>query len=154
MGMADEEEPTQTSGGQMDLMDALKECLKKALIHDGVARGLHECAKALDRRQAHLCVLASNCNEAAYTKLVEALCSEHGINLLKVPDSKQLGEWVGLARSTRKALPARSLRARALSSTTTVRSLPPARLSLSTSRVSKRSNLMNTRLTRQCFVWQ
>jgi len=96
--MADEEEPTQTSGGQMDLMDALKECLKKALIHDGVARGLHECAKALDRRQAHLCVLASNCNEAAYTKLVEALCSEHGINLLKVPDSKQLGEWVGLCK--------------------------------------------------------
>ena len=82
----------------MDLMDALKECLKKALIHDGVARGLHECAKALDKRQAHLCVLASNCNEPAYSKLVEALCQEHGINLLKVPDSKQLGEWVGLCK--------------------------------------------------------
>merc|ERR1711871_1789972 len=97
--MADEEETVQAvSGGKMDLMDALKECLKKALIHDGVARGLHECAKALDKRQAHLCVLASNCNEPAYSKLVEALCQEHGINLLKVPDSKQLGEWVGLCK--------------------------------------------------------
>merc|ERR1711918_228141 len=84
--MADEEETPQVSGGKMDLMDALKECLRKALIHDGVARGLHECAKALDRRQAHLCVLASNCNEPAYTKLVEALCAEHQINLLKVAD--------------------------------------------------------------------
>merc|ERR1712100_805985 len=96
--MADEEEPTQTSGGKMDLMDALKECLKKALIHDGVARGLHECAKALDKRQAHLCVLAANCNEPAYTKLVEALCAEHGINLMKVAESKQLGEWAGLCK--------------------------------------------------------
>merc|ERR1711904_158495 len=96
--MADEEEPTQTSGGKMDLMDALKECLKKALIHDGVARGLHECAKALYRRTAHLCVLAANCNEPAYTKLVEALCAEHGINLMKVAESKQLGEWAGLCK--------------------------------------------------------
>jgi hypothetical protein len=36
-----------------------------------------------DACQAHLCVLASNCTEPAYTKLVEALCAEHGINLLK-----------------------------------------------------------------------
>jgi small subunit ribosomal protein S12e len=36
------------------------------------------------RRQAHLCVLASNCNEPMYVKLVEALCAEHQINLIKV----------------------------------------------------------------------
>jgi ribosomal protein L7Ae-like RNA K-turn-binding protein len=36
------------------------------------------------RRQAHLCILATNCDEPAYVKLVEALCTEHGINLLKV----------------------------------------------------------------------
>merc|ERR1712196_290283 len=74
MGADEEDQVQAVSGGKMDLMDALKECLKKALIHDGVARGLHECAKALDKRQAHLCVLASNCNEPAYSKLVEALC--------------------------------------------------------------------------------
>jgi small subunit ribosomal protein S12e len=85
--------------------NALKEVLKKALIHDGLARGLHECAKALDRRQAHLCVLSSSCNEPAYVRLVEALCLEHKIPLIKVADSKQLGEWVGLCKLDKEAKP-------------------------------------------------
>lgn len=38
----------------------------------------------LVRRQAHLCVLAANCDEPMYVKLVEALCAEHQINLMKV----------------------------------------------------------------------
>mmetsp|Transcript_96387 Transcript_96387/g.133675 ORF Transcript_96387/g.133675 Transcript_96387/m.133675 type:complete len:145 (-) Transcript_96387:55-489(-) len=86
------------SSGPMDVNSALKEVLKKALCHDGVARGLRECAKALDRRQAHLCVLATNCDEPAYVRLVEALCQEHQINLMKVVDNKTLGEWVGLCK--------------------------------------------------------
>merc|ERR1712146_590179 len=97
----DAPEPTEAVAaeeGPMDIETALQQVLKKALIHDGLARGLHECAKALDRRTAHLCVLAQNCNEPAYTKLVEALCAEHGINLMKVADSKQLGEWAGLCK--------------------------------------------------------
>ena len=36
------------------------------------------------RRQALLCLLAKNCNEAGYSRLVEALCNEHNIKLLKV----------------------------------------------------------------------
>lgn len=36
------------------------------------------------RRQAHLCILANNCDEPMYVKLVEALCAEHNIYLLKV----------------------------------------------------------------------
>ena len=76
--------PTPVVGGAMDINTALQEVLKNSLIADGLARGLHECAKALDKRQAHVCILASNCDEAMYVKLVEALCSEHGINLIKV----------------------------------------------------------------------
>lgn len=80
-------EPGAAEGIQvMDIFTALKEVLKKSLIHDGLARGLSECAKALDKRTAHLCVLAQNCDEPAYVRLVEALCTEHGINLLKVID--------------------------------------------------------------------
>ena len=84
------------SKGQMSVLDALKGVLKLALMHDGLARGLREASKALDRRQAHMCVLNEACEEEAYKKLVVALCSEHKIPLIKVPDGKQLGEWAGL----------------------------------------------------------
>ena len=80
----------------MSVTDALKGALKVALMHDGLARGLREASKALDRRQAHMCVLAESCDEEAYKKLVVALCSEHKIPLIKVPDGKELGQWAGL----------------------------------------------------------
>lgn len=80
----------------MSILDALKGVLKLALIHDGLARGLREASKALDRRQAHMCVLNEACEEEAYKKLVVGLCAEHKIPLIKVPDGKQLGEWAGL----------------------------------------------------------
>ena len=82
----------------MDAEAALKAVLKNALCADGLRRGLHECCKALDRQEAKLCVLSQGCNEPAYTKLIEALCAEHGVDLMKVSDGKQLGEWVGLAK--------------------------------------------------------
>ena len=96
-GEATEPQTTQEEGATA-VISALKEVLKKSLIHDGLARGLHESAKALDRRQAHVAVLASDCTEAAYVNLVEALCTEHNIPLVKVPESKKLGEWVGLCK--------------------------------------------------------
>lgn len=92
------------SKGQMSVLDALKGVLKLALIHDGLARGLREASKALDRRQAHMCVLNEACEEEAYKKLVVALCSEHKIPLIKVPDGKQLGEWAGLCKWIRLLL--------------------------------------------------
>ena len=96
--VAAEEAPVAEEEAPMDIETALKNVLKNALIHDGLSRGLHECAKALDQRKGQLCVLASSCNEPAYTKLVEALCAEHGVNLMKVSDGKQLGEWAGLCK--------------------------------------------------------
>merc|ERR1711890_10383 len=66
-------------------------------LHDVLARGLRA-AKALDKRQAHLCVLNESCTEGEYVKLIEALCTEHKINLLKISDPKLLGEWVGLCK--------------------------------------------------------
>ena len=86
------------AGGPMDINTATQEVLKNAMIHDGLARGLHEAAKALDKRQALLCVLADNCSEPMYKKLVTALCQEHNIPLMKVDNNKKLGEWAGLCK--------------------------------------------------------
>merc|ERR1712142_316588 len=94
-------EPT----GPMDMGTALQEVLKTAAIHDGLARGLNEAVRALDKRQAHLCVLAKNCNEGSYVKLIEALCAEHSIALLKVEDNKKLGEWSGLRKIDQEGKP-------------------------------------------------
>merc|ERR1711962_247864 len=86
------------AAGPMDIFEALQEILKQAMVHDGLSRGLREAVKALDKRTALLCILADNCDEQQYVKLIEALCAEHGINLIKVDDNKKLGEWSGLCK--------------------------------------------------------
>lgn len=84
--------------GEMDIMKALQEVMKKSLVHDGLVRGLNECAKALDRGKAQLCVLANDCDEPRYTRLIEALCANHEVALLRVPEKAQVGEWAGLCK--------------------------------------------------------
>lgn len=81
----------------MDILTGLQLVLKKSLAHDGLARGLHESAKAIEKHAAQLCVLAEDCNQPDYTKLVQALCSEHNVNLISVPSAKKLGEWAGVS---------------------------------------------------------
>ncbi|XP_064238002.1 small ribosomal subunit protein eS12-like [Aotus nancymaae] len=93
------------AGGVMDINTALQEVLKTALIHNGPACGICEAAKGLDKCQAHRCVLASNCDEPMYVKLVEAFCAEHQINLIKAGDNRKLGEWVSLSKNGREGKP-------------------------------------------------
>jgi len=95
---ADAKEPAAEEKAPLDPQSALKAVLRTSLFHDGLARGLHEAVKALVRDTAHLCVLSNSCNEPAYSKLITALCKEHNIPLIKVEDSKTLGEWAGLCK--------------------------------------------------------
>ncbi len=87
-----------TPAAPITVEDALRVVLKTAIRHDGITRGLRESVKALDRKDAHLCVLAESCDEKEYVRLIEALCAEHQISLIKVPDGKKLGEWTGLCK--------------------------------------------------------
>lgn len=83
---------------ELTLMSSLKEVLKKASIQNELARGLRECCRALDKKQAQFCVLAENTTESQYKQLIEALCKTNDIDLITIPDNIQLGEWVGLAK--------------------------------------------------------
>ncbi|KAG5183661.1 ribosomal protein S12 [Tribonema minus] len=83
---------------ELSVPDALKEVLKKALIFDGLRRGLHECVKALDRGTARLCCLAKDCENPEYTRLVRALCEEGGVHIIMVNTRQQLGQWAGLCK--------------------------------------------------------
>jgi small subunit ribosomal protein S12e len=82
----------------MDINTAVQLVLKKSLAHDGLSRGLHEAARAIERGEAQLCILAEDCNQPDYKKLIEALCGVHNVNLISVPENKQLGEWAGLCK--------------------------------------------------------
>lgn len=68
------------------------------MIHDGLRKGLHECAKALDRRSARLCCLAKDCENDEYKKLIRALCTEGEVHVVMVESGKDLGAWCGLAK--------------------------------------------------------
>ncbi|XP_057968522.1 small ribosomal subunit protein eS12-like [Malania oleifera] len=92
---------TETSpvmGETMDLMTALQLVLRKSLAHDMLVRGLHEAAKLIEKHTAQLCVLAEDCNQPDYVKLVKALCADHNVHLMTVSSAKTLGEWAGLCK--------------------------------------------------------
>ncbi|KAI5595817.1 hypothetical protein BDE02_03G164600 [Populus trichocarpa] len=98
----------------MDLMTALQLVLKKSLAHGGLARGLHEGAKVIEKHAAQLCVLAEDCNQPDYVKLVKALCADHGVSLLMVPSVRPLASGLDYARLILRARPGRLLVAPAL----------------------------------------
>merc|ERR1739848_196423 len=81
---------------------AVQDVLKHGAYHDGLSRGLNEAVRALERRDALICLLAENCDEANYVRLIEALCVEHQIPILKIGDNKTLGEWAGLCKIDRE----------------------------------------------------
>uniref|UniRef100_A0A7S2KYS2 40S ribosomal protein S12 n=1 Tax=Leptocylindrus danicus TaxID=163516 RepID=A0A7S2KYS2_9STRA len=90
--------PEVVEEAEMSVLDALKEVLKRALMHDGLKKGLHECAKALDRQSARLCCLAKDCENEEYKKLIRALSAEGKVSLIMVDSGKELGAWCGLAK--------------------------------------------------------
>ncbi|BFG24799.1 hypothetical protein CerSpe_110730 [Prunus speciosa] len=90
--------PAPALGEPMDVTTALQLVLRKSLAHGGLVRGLHEAAKVIEKHAAQLCVLAEDCDQQDYVKLVKALCADHNVNMLTVPSAKTLGEWAGLCK--------------------------------------------------------
>lgn len=67
----------------LDWVGALKPVLEKALVHDRHQRRLREFVRALDRKEAHLCVLATDCEDESYRSLVRAITNAHSMILFE-----------------------------------------------------------------------
>jgi len=85
----------------LNLLTALPVVLKKALRADGLARGIREVQKSLEKGKAHLTILAADCDQQDYVSLVTALSLQSNTRVLKVKHAKQLGEWAGLRKLDR-----------------------------------------------------
>jgi len=79
--------------------------LKKSLVRDGLARGIRECLRAIERGEAKLCVLARDCDEKNYVALINALCKERSVLLCPVDTGKLLGEWAELCKRDQDGTP-------------------------------------------------
>ena len=74
---------------------AIKQVIKNSRAVDGLVKGLNQVGKALDRKGAYLCILATDCEDAKYKKLISALAKQNEIPLIEVESRLQLGEWLG-----------------------------------------------------------
>ena len=61
-------------------------------------KGLNEVCKALDRKEALLCILSEDCEDGKYQKLVQAMCKMNNIPIVEVEKRNDLGEWLGLCK--------------------------------------------------------
>ena len=68
--------------------------IQKSQVNDGLVHGLNQVVKALDRKEAQLCLLAKDCQEQKYKTLVEAFCAQNNIPIIHT-DRNKLGEWLG-----------------------------------------------------------
>lgn len=84
-----------------DVEDALRVVIRKSLEVNGLVRGLSEVARTLDRRAAHLVILAEDCDDASYCKLIQALAKTNNIDIVMVSEKAKLAEWASLTKTDR-----------------------------------------------------
>merc|ERR1719473_143545 len=93
-----------------DIKDALKKVIRVAMSADGVVKGLNQVGKSLDRGDAFLCVLAEDCDDPKYKKLITALAKQNKVPLITVDARKDLGEWTGQCKYDKENGKARKVR--------------------------------------------
>merc|ERR1719335_527477 len=81
-----------------DLLPAIRDLLRKAYSHDCLSLGLREAVHKIESGSAQLCFLAKSCNEPRYVELIEHLCQEHSVNIIRVEKSSDLAQWCGLCK--------------------------------------------------------
>ena len=64
-------------------------------LNIGLVKGLNQVGKSLDKKDCHIVILAQDCDDAMYKKLITALAKQNKIPLIEVEKRQDLGEWLG-----------------------------------------------------------
>ncbi len=93
-----------------ELDSALAKVCKAAFCEDNLARGINEACRAIEtpyegNSRAVLTLLADDCDEANYKKLITALCKTYNVPLQTVDQKKKLAVYSGLCRFDKEGQP-------------------------------------------------
>ena len=84
---------------------AIKNVILKSMAVDGLVKGLNQVGKALDRKDAYLCILAKDCDDPKYKKLITALAKQNKVPLIEVDSRQDLGLWLGQCKYDKDGVP-------------------------------------------------
>jgi small subunit ribosomal protein S12e len=86
----------------VDYDTALKRIIQTCNSDSLLAKGLHEVCKALETKdekvKAKWVILAKNCSEPNYVKLVKGLAVRNKVPLIEVEEGETLGEYLGICK--------------------------------------------------------
>lgn len=86
----------------VDYESAFKRIVQTANNDSLLAKGIHEVCKAIetkdDKLRAKWVVLAKNCNEPNYVKIVKGLAAQNKIPLIEIEQGETLGEWLAICK--------------------------------------------------------
>ena len=86
----------------VDYDAALKRIIQTCNADSLLAKGLHEVCKALENKdekvKAKYVILAKNCSEANYVKLVKGLAARNKVPVIEIEEGETLGEYLGICK--------------------------------------------------------
>ncbi len=86
----------------VDYDTAFKRVVQTANNDSLLAKGIHEVCKAIETKdeklRAQYVVLAKDCNEANYVKIIKGLAAQNKIKLIEIEQGETLGEWLGMCK--------------------------------------------------------
>ncbi len=86
----------------VDYETAFKRVVQTANNDSLLAKGIHEVCKAIETKdeklRAKYVVLAKNCNEANYVKIIKGLAAQNKIPVVEIEQGETLGEWLGMCK--------------------------------------------------------
>jgi small subunit ribosomal protein S12e len=85
-----------------DFDTALKRIIQTCDNDSLLAKGLHEVCKAIENKdeklKAKYVILAKNCSDANYVKIVKGLANRNKIPIIEIDEGETMGEFLGLCK--------------------------------------------------------